>query len=153
MKWARIINNTAVEITDVNPAGRFAPEITWEPVPDTVTVNSTRTGETWAIAPEPAPAATGPEPAIPDITVSPVEFKLLWTSPERIAIKTLKSTDEVIADLFEIMDDPRLNTVNLSLKSTQDAVDYILAKLAGAGVVAASAVAGRRDEILSGAFR
>lgn len=84
--------------------------------------------------------------------VSPVEFKLLWTSQERAAIKTLKDTDPIVDDFYEIIDDPRLTLVNLSLTSTQQAVDYLLAKLVAADVLTEEQVADRREAILSGVF-
>lgn len=65
---------------------------------------------------------------------------MLFTAPERIAIKT--SVDPVIQDFFEIVNDPRLTHVNLSLQSTQDALGY----LALQGVIAESRIA----EILQG---
>lgn len=40
-KWARIVNKCAVEITEIDPEGRFHPSIVWELVPDEVTPNST----------------------------------------------------------------------------------------------------------------
>lgn len=92
------------------------------------------------------------EPAGPDITVSPVEFKLLWTSAERIAARAQQETDTVIADFFDIVDDSRLTFVNLSLGSTKDGVDYLLSKLVEIGVVAGEDVPARRAAILSGQF-
>jgi hypothetical protein len=56
--------------------------------------------------------------------VSPVQFKLLFTSPERIAIKA--STDPVVQDFFDIVNDPRLTHVDLGLQSTQDALSYLV---------------------------
>jgi len=85
------------------------------------------------------------------ITVSPVEFKLLWTSAERIAIKGFKNSDPIIEDFYEMLDDPRLNFVNLSLESTRQAVEYLLSKLHVSGVVTDTEL--RKAEILSGAFR
>ena len=64
-----------------------------------------------------------PEKKVEDKTVSPVEFKLLFTAQERVAIKS--STNPIVQDFFEIVNDPRLTMVNLSLKSTQDAVGYL----------------------------
>lgn len=61
-------------------------------------------------------------------TVSPVEFKLLFTAQERVAIKEARSTDVVVDDFFEIVEDPRLTHVNLELQSTKDALDYLVSK-------------------------
>lgn len=66
------------------------------------------------------------EPVYPK--VSPVEFKLLFTSQERIAIKTARSTDPVIDDFYDIVEDPRLTFVDLGLQSTKDAIGYLQAK-------------------------
>lgn len=74
--------------------------------------------------------------------VSPVEFKLLFTAPERVAIKAARATDTVIDDFFDIVEDVRLTHVDLGLKSTQDALSY----LEGLGLIAA----GRKAEILTG---
>lgn len=77
-------------------------------------------------APEPEPEPT-PEPApAPAPIVSPVEFKLLFTSAERIAIKAARATDPVVDDFMDIVDDPRLTFVNLGLQSTIDAINYFV---------------------------
>ena len=68
---------------------------------------------------------------IPDLTfyiISPVQFKLLFTSEERVAIKSARTTDPVIDDFFDIIDDPRLSEVNLNLTSTIDALKYLVTK-------------------------
>jgi len=63
-------------------------------------------------------------PVLPSI--SPVEFKLLFTSMERIAIKGKRATDEILDDFMDIIDDPRLVTVDFNLQSTKDAIDYLV---------------------------
>lgn len=64
--------------------------------------------------------------------VSPVQFKLLFTVAERVAIKT--SDDPIVKDFFEIVNDPRLTFVDLALESTQQALAYLESKkLIGAG--------------------
>lgn len=77
--------------------------------------------------------------------VSPVEFTLLFTSAERVAIKAERATDPVIADIYSIVDDPRLTHVDLGLQSTRDAIDYLI----GTGLVDAT----RREAILSGVLQ
>lgn len=59
--------------------------------------------------------------------VSPVEFKMLFTTAERIAIKSARVTDLVLQDAYEILDDPRLTYVDLALQSNIDMVDYLVA--------------------------
>lgn len=60
--------------------------------------------------------------------ISPVQFKLLFTSEERVAIRVARETDPVIDDFFDIIDDPRLSEVNLQLNSTIDALSYFVTK-------------------------
>lgn len=60
--------------------------------------------------------------------ISPVQFKLLFTSEERVAIKSARTSDPVIDDFFDIIDDPRLSEVNLKLTSTIDALKYLVTK-------------------------
>ncbi len=81
-----------------------------------------------------------PIPAPPQ--VSPVEFKLLFTALERVAIKAARGNDPVIDDFFSIIEDPRLTHVNLGLQSTQDALAYLESK----GLITAV----RRQQILAG---
>lgn len=128
MKWARIENNVVIETTTIDPAGRFHESIIWESVPDYLTENSYRDedGEWVIVQPaviepgEPVPASIAP--------VSPVEFKLLFTSAERVGIRAARATDPVIDDFFDIVDDPRLTEVNLNLASTVGAVNYLATK-------------------------
>lgn len=91
------------------------------------------------------------EPAAVPPKVSPVEYKLLFTSAERIAIAAAKNgngtnpPDPVLQDLYAILDDPRLTVVDLGLQSTQDALSYLETQ----GLIAA----GRKAEILAGQIR
>jgi len=75
--------------------------------------------------------------------VSPIEFKLLFTSPERVAIKAARISDPVVDDFYDIVEDPRLTFVDMGLRSTQDAIGYMAAQ----GLIAAERV----PVILSGA--
>lgn len=99
---------------------------------------------------EEVPANT--EPCIPK-QVSPIEFKLLWTPEERVAIKAMRASDPVVDDYLEIIDDPRLTLVDFGLANTQQAVDYILIKLVAAGVVTEEDQPLRREAIFSGQFK
>ena len=58
-------------------------------------------------------------------TLSPIQFKMCFTSQERIAIKALKDTDELIEDAYEIIDDPRLKDVDLTSHSVIGLVQYL----------------------------
>jgi hypothetical protein len=57
--------------------------------------------------------------------ISPIEFKLLFTSTERVAVYA--STDPVLIDWRDILDDPRLSTIDLHSASTHSAIDYLVA--------------------------
>lgn len=95
--------------------------------------------------PEPAPPPELVPPAPEPIRVSPIEFKLLFTSAERVAIKDARTTDPIIDDFFDIIDDPRLTEVNLSLNSTISAINYLAAQ----GLIQPERV----DQILAGTFQ
>jgi len=82
--------------------------------------------------------------------LGPIAFRLLWTSAERLRLKELRPNDAALDDFFEIIEDPRLEYVDLSLGSTAAGVDHCLSLLEGAGVIAAEDVATRREQILSG---
>ena len=139
--FARVINDVAVDVSST-PAEQFHPSIAeqFEPVPDEVQAGWVRNedGEWEAPAPSPEPESTPSEAT----KVSPVEFKLLFTSAERIAIKAARATDQVIDDFYDIVEDPRLTFVDLGLQSTQDALSYMVAQ----GLLTAE----RRSEILAG---
>lgn len=108
-------------------------------------------GDGWdgSVISRPSPVVEGTQEIFvakaPDIKVSPVEFKLLFTSTERLAIKALKANDPVIEDAFDILEDPRLTEVNLGLQSN---LNYLL-YLASKGVLEEERVA----EILTGALK
>lgn len=126
--YARKINNAAIDVVTEDPATLFHADIAAEfmTVPDGTINGATYAGCEWinppapVTAPEPAPT---PEASYPK--VSPVEFKLLFTSPERVAIKAARATDPVVDDFFEIVEDPRLTFVNIGLESTQQALLYL----------------------------
>jgi hypothetical protein len=126
MKHAWIENNTVRDIANGNPADLFHPDIAAKydtQVPDDIIAGATLVDGAWV---NPAPVEpVAPEPTVPVApTVGPIEFKLLFTSGERIAIKT--STDPIVQDFYEITSDPRLTHVDLGLKSTQDAIAYLV---------------------------
>lgn len=130
MNYARIINSVAVDVS-TDPANQFHPTIAAEftQVPDDVVRGSKLENGNWV---HPAPEVV-PEP-MPEVNpieykkLSPVEFKLLFTADERIAIGAARSSDAYVEDFFGILDDVRLTTVDLGLKSTQDGLAYLAAK-------------------------
>lgn len=120
--FARIIENVAVDVS-INPPEQFHPSIAaeFQPVPDEVQAGWVRSESGEWIAPEPTPQ---PEPAATYPKVSPVEFLLLFTISERVAIREKRQTDPVIDDFFNLVEDPRLTHVDLGLPSTQVALNY-----------------------------
>ena len=144
MKKAWIENNQIRDIAIGDPAGLYHPDVAAfynTDVPD-----EAQNGDGWVdgqLVPRPIPEPVIPEPVAPVVvypTVSAIEFKLLFTSVERIAIKT--SVDPVVQDFFSLIEDPRLTSVRLGLKSTQDALTYLEA--------ISILNAGRKDQILTG---
>lgn len=101
--------------------------------------------------PEPEVDSDGESDVITYPKVSPVEFKLLLTTEERVSLRGAIETDPGIADLFDLIDDQRMKHVDLNLGSVQDAIGYALEFLSDQGIVTDIAV--RMEEILSGKLR
>lgn len=74
----------------------------------------------------------------------------LFTSPERLKLKELRASDAALDDFFEIVEDPRLQYVDLSLASTANGVDACLSLLTEAGIITAEEAPARREQVLSG---
>ena len=129
MKYTRITNSQAIDVRTESPEGFFTPDIAaqFQQVPDEVENGWILENGNWSapVAQEPGPV---PEPAITYAKVSPIEFKLLFTSTERVAIKSARTTDPVIDDFYDIVEDPRLTFVDLGLNSTQQALQYMAAQ-------------------------
>ncbi|WP_313073368.1 hypothetical protein [Melaminivora sp.] len=147
-KYARIIDSVAAEV--FTPPQGFAlgdcfhPELAaqFTAVPPEVQPQWHLVDGQW----QPQPPGLVPSPgASPYPQVSPVEFKLLFTLAERIAIKAARTEDEAIDDFFALVDDPRLNFVDLALQSTQEALQH----LQDQGHISEA----RRLEILTGTLR
>lgn len=129
MKYARILNHTAVDVRTESPEGCFTPNIVAEfvEVPDEVQDGWSNESGTWSAPAAPDPVEPTPATVVPP-TVSPIEFMLLFTTQERVAIKTARAGDPIIEDFMSIVEDPRLTGVNLALQSTQDALGYLAAE-------------------------
>ena len=143
MKKAWIENDLIRDIAPGNPVDFYHPDVA--SLYSTEVPDEAQTGDGYAdgiLTPKSAPElVSAPEPAAPvPPKVSPVEFKLLFTAPERVAIKT--SADPIVQDFNDVVNDPRLTYVDLALKSTQDALDYLTA----VGILAD----GRKAQILTG---
>lgn len=137
------------DLCEADPSDIFHPDIAAlysSPVPE-----GAKRGDGWDGATISRPSLVDTEPLIsvptkpPTIKVSPVEFKLLFTSIERLAIKALGVEDPIVGDVLEILDDPRLTEVNLNLQSNVDYLSYLVNK----GVLEEDRVA----EILTGVLK
>lgn len=58
--------------------------------------------------------------------VSVIEFKLLFSISERVAINAARATDPVIDDFYKLLDDPRTETVNLALPAVAEMLAYLV---------------------------
>lgn len=145
MKYAWIENARIRDIAHDDPTQIYTPEIA--AFYDTLVPDEAENGDGWVggelikPTPPPIPEPT-PEPVAVPPKVTPIQYKLLFTSTERVAIATARQTDPVLEDLYSILDDVRLTEVDLALKSTQDALDYLIYK----GLLADT----RKAEILTG---
>lgn len=129
MKYAWIENNKIRDIALGNPLELYHPDIAKlynAEVPDNA-VN----GDGWVNNKLVKPEVVVPIPQVVEVVppkVSPIEFKLLFTPQERVAIKAARTTDAVIDDFLDIVEDTRLSHVDLALKSTQDCLSYLVSK-------------------------
>ena len=131
MKYAWIENNKIRDIVEVDPFTIFHADVAKNyntEVEDNVEDNAELVDGVWVnpVTPEPDPDYVAPEPEKVYPKVTPLEFKMLFTSQERIAIKEAKATDAILQDGFEILDDPRLTMVDLGLASVQGLIDYMV---------------------------
>ena len=130
MRKAWIENDRIRDVAPGNPAELYHPDIA--AFYDTEVPDDAANGDGWVngqlVKPEPPAPVEPPAPKPTYAKVSPVEFQLLFTSPERVAIKAARANDPVIDDFMEIVGDPRLAYVDLNLQSTQDALGYLVAK-------------------------
>jgi len=130
MRKAWIENDRIRDIAPGNPAELYHSDIA--KFYDAEVPDDAANGDGWVggelVKPEPPVAQpTEPTPA-PAPKVSPIEFKLLFTAPERVAIKAARASDPMVDDFMDIVEDPRLTHVDLGLQSTQDAVAYLAAQ-------------------------
>lgn len=142
MKYARIVDDVAVEVVTANPHALFTTEIAdlFVEVSDDCVYMATRQEGAWVAPPEPEaaePAEPAEPPAPPRILqVSPPTFLLLFTSQERIAIRAARGysgadananmVKAVLDDWFAIIEDPRLQYVDLALPATQQGIDFLV---------------------------
>lgn len=125
-KRAWVINGIVHDVCEGNPQECYVKDVAdfyTTDVPDGTRHGATLIDGEWTNDATVKSAQQIPQSEGDFIRVSPVEFKLLFTSAERIAIK--ESKDPVIVDFFEIINDPRLTFINLGLESTKSALNYL----------------------------
>ena len=125
-KFARIISDVAIDVC-YNPTELFHPVIASEfvEVPDYIESGYSLKDGMWVapvIQPEDIELPTAPE----SIKISPIDFKLLFTPVERVAVNEAKATDALINDFFSLIDDPRMTVIDLALQSTKDIIDHLV---------------------------
>lgn len=58
--------------------------------------------------------------------VAVIEFKLLFTVAERVAINAARPINQTIDDFYELLDDSRTQNVDLSLIPVQEMLNYLV---------------------------
>lgn len=71
-----------------------------------------------------APVYVEPPIVITSKPIPAIDFKLRFTALERVAIYA--STNPIVKDFVSLLDDPRLQNVDVMLPTTIDAVDYLI---------------------------
>lgn len=125
--YARIVDGCAVDITTEDPKTIFHEDIAAEfaTVPDgTGHGDRVDADGNWTKAPPAADIV--PQHVAPVVT--PAQFKMLMLA-ELPEILPLKSSDDVVSAFFNVVDDPRLTEVDLSLASVQNGIKYCLMKI------------------------
>ena len=140
-----------IDLIDGDPAERFHPDIAGEfiEVPDLTTRLSSKNGQMWTHPEE--PAAVDPVPQFRTL-VSRVEFKMLFTIQEQVAIRMARAysgTGEqelvlkfTLDALYDVLDNPQMETLNIETSMVVGG----LAGLAQAGLITEA----RRAEIALG---
>ena len=150
--WARVINNSAVDVVTSDPTKLFHPAIAAEFI---VVSDSVKDGwsynpisATWAVPAAPVAPPPPPPPPMPPMT--PIQFYLAFTPSERIAIK--KSTDAMVVEFWATYQfaTQQNQTVDPTLFSVIEGVNYLAipttATPPGPGII----VATRVPQILAG---
>ena len=125
MKYAWIEDGKIRDVCPGDPATSYHPDISAHysaQVPDEAKNGDGWDGTTLA----PARVAEPPAPIVPAKVLSRVQFKLLFTPAERIAVRT--STDPGVQDWYDILQDPQFEGVVLASASTERAMNDLVSK-------------------------
>ena len=128
MKYAWAENDTIRDICHGNPQELYTPEVaahyTTE-VGDDIVSGATWDGSKWVNPPAPVPVPPTPPVQQYATTMTPIEFRLLFVSAERIAIKTAAKTDPIVEDFWSIVNDPELTQISVKDAQVIEALDYL----------------------------
>ena len=130
MRYAWAENNVIRDVCLGTPAECYTAEIAAHYttiVPDDIRSGATFDGTKWSNPAPPVPVPVEPVKRYRTM-LTPLEFKMLFTATERVAIKAAAATDPLIADYLEIADDPRLKDVDLTLHANVDGIGYMVSK-------------------------
>lgn len=125
-KKAWVENGIIRDICNADPAETYHPDIAQHysvSVPEYCVSGALLLEGDWVnpVIEEPAPA-----PVAPVTVLSPLDFKLCFTMQERVLIKRALLTDDLLQVAFEVLDDPRLQEVDLYNQSTIEMIDYLV---------------------------
>jgi len=95
-KWARIDNQRVVEVTDIDPAGRFHPSFVWVSCAEEVTSGYAYDGSTFTAPPPPPPTTAqdlAPGRSLAGLTAEEIAAfeelaTLLNENPEALKVNT-----------------------------------------------------------------
>lgn len=129
--WARLDESGHIlEVTDINPAGRFHASIVWTPMTQSVEPGGVFSNGTYT-PPEPAPVVELPDPGKP--AVPSVDFMRRLTLPERTALRA--STDPLAIELVWLINN------SATIKPDDADVVAMVEHLPSVNVIAADRVA------------
>ena len=58
--------------------------------------------------------------------ITAIQFKMCFTPQERVAIRAVRETNDYVDDMFDILDDPRTDVVNLAVPQVQEMVQRLV---------------------------
>lgn len=61
-----------------------------------------------------------------DNCITAIQFKMCFTPQERVAIRAVRETNPYVDDMFDILDDPRTDVVNLAMPQVQEMVQSLV---------------------------
>ena len=129
MKFAWVIGGVIKDVCPGNPASSYTADIAANY--STVVPDLAKPGDAWdGTTLTPAAPPSPPTPPADEKPRSRVEFMLLFTPAERVAIRAkvadTGTPDAALNDWWAILHDPQLEKVYLGRQSTKDALAYLV---------------------------